>query len=137
MVELSLKTELFYMAHELINTRNKNATSWYAVGCYYWVCKKLEYAQKYLQKTVKIDPRLTVAWVVLGHALAAQEESEHSISAFRAAARLQPGASRPVVFMARELMRTNYNSWLCTCCPGLRSCLHATPRFSTKSALFI
>ena len=98
------------MAHELINSRNKKATSWYAVGCYYWVCKKLEHAQKYLQKTVKIDPRLTVAWVVLGHVLAAQEESEHAISAFRAAARLQPGVSRPIVFMAKELMRTNYNS---------------------------
>ncbi len=110
MAELSLKTELFYMAHELIHSSNRKASSWYAVGCYYWVCRKLEHAQKYLQKAVKIDSRLTVAWVVLGHVLAAQEESEHAISAFRAAARLQPGASRPIIFMAKELMRTNYNS---------------------------
>ena len=50
MVELSLSTELFYLGHELSNSYPKQASSWYCVGCYYWSCRKLELAQKYLQK---------------------------------------------------------------------------------------
>jgi anaphase-promoting complex subunit 6 len=59
---------------------------------------------------VKIDKRFAKAWAVLGHVLAAQEESEHAISAYRAAARLLPGDPRPVIYMGKELMRTNYLS---------------------------
>lgn len=110
MVELSLKTELFYLSHELVNSSPKRATSWYSVGCYYWLCRKLEHAQKYLQKTVKVDKRFSQAWVVLGHVLAAQEESENAISAFRVAARLLPSDPRPIVYMAKEHLRTNYLS---------------------------
>ncbi len=110
MVELGLSTELFYLGHELSNAYPKLASSWYCVGCYYWTCKKLEHAQKYLQKAVKIDKRFARAWVALGHVLAAQEESEHAISAYRSASRLLPGDHRPLVYMAKELLRTNYLS---------------------------
>lgn len=110
MVELGLKTELFYLSHELINTYPKNPTSWYSVGCYYWACRKLEHAQKYIQKVIKLDKRASRAWIILGHILAAQEESEHAISAFRSASRLLPGDHRPIVFMAKELVRTNHLS---------------------------
>ncbi len=108
MVDLKLKTELFYLGHELSNTYPKNAISWYAVGCYYYCCNKLEMAQKYLIKATKIDKRFSKAWIILGHVLALQEESEHAISAFRTASRLLPGDHRPLVFMAKELVRTNY-----------------------------
>lgn len=107
MVSLSLKTELFYLGHELAHTHPKVAITWYAVGCYYWSCRKLELAQRYLMKATKIDKRFAKAWVLLGHTLAAQEESEHAISAFRTASRLLPGDHRPLVFMAKELVRTN------------------------------
>ena len=40
--------------------------------------------------------------------LLSQEESEHAIAAFRAACRLLPGDPRPLVLMAKELVRTNY-----------------------------
>ena len=108
MVELGLKTELFYLGHELANNYPKLAVSWYAVGCYYFICKKLELAQKYLQKATKINKRFAKAWIALGHVLAAQEESEHAISAFRSASRLLPGDHRPLIYMAKELVRTNY-----------------------------
>jgi len=108
MVELSLKAELFYLGHELANNYPKLAISWYAVGCYYYICKKLEMAQKYLQKATKLNKRFARAWIALGHVLAAQEESEHAISAFRTASRLLPGDHRPLIFLAKELVRTNY-----------------------------
>lgn len=110
MVDLNLKTELFYLAHELANTYPRMAISWYAVGCYYWACKKLEMGQRFLVKATKIDKTFAKAWVILGHVLSAQEESEHAISAFRTASRLLPGDHRPLVFMAKELVRTNYLS---------------------------
>ena len=110
MVELGLKTELFYLGHELANNYPKMAISWYAVGCYYFICKKLELARKYLQKSTKLNKRFAKAWIALGHVLAAQEESEHAISAFRSASRLLPGDHRPLILMAKELVRTNYLS---------------------------
>lgn len=54
-----------------------------------------------------MDKRFAKALVALGHVLSAQDESEHAISAFRAAGRLMPGDHRPAVLMAKELHRTN------------------------------
>jgi len=107
MVELRLKSELFYLGHELVNSLPKMAMSWYCVGCYYWCCSKRDLAQKHLLKATKLDKRFFRAWVLLGHVLSAQEESEQAISAYRTAARLLPGDHRPMVFMAQELQRTN------------------------------
>ena len=107
MVDLGLKTELFYLGHELVHAYPKQAISWYTVGCYYWVCKKFEISQKYLQRATKIDRRSHYAWIALGHVLAAQEESEHAISAYRSAYRLAPGDHRPLCYMAKEMIRTS------------------------------
>eukprot|EP01037_Dinobryon_pediforme_P019856 gene19856-20354_t len=110
MVELKLKTELFYLGHELVNSYPKLALSWYCVGCYYWCCLKHEFAQKYILKTTKMDKKFAKAWVMLGHVLAAQEESEQAISSYRTAIRLLPGDHRPMVYMAKEMLRTNFLS---------------------------
>jgi len=47
--------------------------------------------------------------------LAAQEEGEHAISAFRSASQLLPGNHFPLVHMAKELVRTNYLSLVRVC----------------------
>ena len=107
LLELKMKTELFYLGHELSSTYPKMAVSWYAVGCYYLCCSKPESAQKHLQRATKIDKRFAKAWVALGQSLSAQEESEHAIAAYRAACRLLPGDHRPMVLMAKELVRIN------------------------------
>ena len=104
LLELKMKTELFYLAHELSSMYPKMAISWYAVGCYYLCCSKPEAAQKHLQRATKIDKRFAKAWVALGQSLSAQEESEHAIAAFRAACRLLPRDHRPMVLMAKELV---------------------------------
>ncbi|CAM9179956.1 unnamed protein product, partial [Ectocarpus fasciculatus] len=107
MVELGLKTELFYLGHELAQSHPGQAVTWYCIGCYYWCCKKLAMAQAFLQKTTKLDKRFARGWVALGHVLVAAEESEHAISAYRTACRLLPGDHRAPTFMAKELIRTN------------------------------
>lgn len=107
MVELKLKTELFYLGHELVQSYPKLALSWYCVGCYYWTCLKYDSAQKYLVKATKLDKRCFKAWILLGHVLSSQEESEQAISAYRTVARLLPGDHRPMVYMAKELIVIN------------------------------
>ena len=49
--------------------------------------------------------RFSHAWVLLGHVLATQEESEHAISAYRTACRVSPGDLHPQIAMAKELVR--------------------------------
>lgn len=110
MVALRYKTELFYLAHELVNSYPKVALSWYSVGCYYWACMKYELAQKHLVKATKLDKRFAKAWTLLGHVMSSQEESEQAVSAYRTAARLLPGDHRPIMYMAKELARTNFLS---------------------------
>jgi anaphase-promoting complex subunit 6 len=110
MIELHLKTELFYLGHELVSSCPKSAVSWYTVGCYYWSCKKLELARKYLQKSTKMDRKFAKAWTALGHVLCSLEESEQAIASYRSASRLLPGDHRPLLYMAKELVRTNYVS---------------------------
>lgn len=108
MVELKLKTELFYLGHELVNSFPKRAMSWYTVGCYYWCCEKFDLAQKHLLKATKLDKRCAKAWVLLGHVMSALEESEQAIAAFRTASRLLPGEHMPLVCTAKELARSNH-----------------------------
>ena len=108
MVELELKTELFYLGHELVNSFPKKAMSWYAVGCYYWCCKKLDLAQKHLVKATKLDKRCSKAWILLGHVMSNLEESEQAMAAFRTASRLLQGDHLPLVCMAKELVRANH-----------------------------
>ena len=43
--------------------------------------------------------------MALGHVLAALEESEHAVAAYRTAAKLLPGDHRPLLFMGKELVR--------------------------------
>jgi tetratricopeptide (TPR) repeat protein len=107
MVELHLKTELFYLGHELVSSSPQLAVSWYAVGCYYWCCGKLDLAKKHLIKSTKVSKRFYRSWLLLGHVLSCQEESEQAIAAYRTASRLLPGDQRPMVCLAKELVRTH------------------------------
>ena len=48
LLELKMKTELFYLAHEISSMNPKMAVPWHAVGCDYLCCSKPEAAQKHL-----------------------------------------------------------------------------------------
>lgn len=107
LTDMEYKTELFYLGHELVESYPKLALTWYAVGCYYWCCRKLELAQKHFQRATKMDKKFALAWVALGVVLSAQEETEHALSAFRTSCRLLPGKHQPMLFLAKELARTS------------------------------
>ena len=57
MVDLKMKTEIFYLSHELVQSAPKACITWYSVACYYWVCMKYDISHKYLEKSVRIDKR--------------------------------------------------------------------------------
>lgn len=49
-VELKMKSQLFYTAHQLVEAGPKQAVSWFAVACYYHLLDKNELAQRYFLK---------------------------------------------------------------------------------------
>lgn len=51
LVELRLKTELFYCAHKLVEDNSAMVISWYAVACYYYACGGYEEAKKMFRYT--------------------------------------------------------------------------------------
>lgn len=107
MLDLNIKTELFYLAHELVHSTPKSAVTWYAIGCYYYLCNKCEVAQKYLQKSLRINKRFAKAYILLGHVLSLQQENEHALAAYRTVSRLLPSDHRPLIYMAKELVKTS------------------------------
>ncbi|KAH8065578.1 hypothetical protein JL721_8131 [Aureococcus anophagefferens] len=107
MVELGLKHELFYCAHELVRAYPKHAASWFAVGCYYLLVGKNDAAQRYFHKSAKLAPRFAPAWIGFGNAFAAQDESEQAMAAYRSASRLFQGSHVPLMFIGMEYLRTN------------------------------
>lgn len=49
MVELELKSDLYYRAHQLVEGYPDRAVSWFAVACYYYLLGKYETARSYFK----------------------------------------------------------------------------------------
>jgi len=108
MMRLDLHSELFYLAHQLVEEYPAAAVSWYAVGCYYHMIGDFENARRYFSKSTTIDHRFAPAWVGFGHAFAAQDESDQAMAAYRTASRLFPGSHIPWLGIGMEYLRTNH-----------------------------
>ncbi|CAM9689744.1 unnamed protein product, partial [Laminaria digitata] len=107
MVELKMKSQLFYTAHQLVEAGPKKAVSWFAVGCYYHLLSKNDLAQRYFLKSTKLDGRFAPAWIGFGNAFAAQEETDQAVSAYRTAARLFHGSHLALLYIGMEYVRTH------------------------------
>ena len=108
MMRLDYHSELFYLAHQLVEEYPASAVSWYAVGCYYHMVGDFENARRYFSKSTTIDHRFAPAWVGFGHAFAAQDESDQAMAAYRTASRLFPGSHIPWLGIGMEYLRTNH-----------------------------
>jgi anaphase-promoting complex subunit 6 len=108
MMRLDYHSELFYLAHQLVEEYPGAAVSWYAVGCYYHMIGDFENARRYFSKSTTIDHRFAPAWVGFGHAFAAQDESDQAMAAYRTASRLFPGSHIPWLGIGMEYLRTNH-----------------------------
>jgi len=106
LVELEMKSELFYCAHQLVEAYPSEAVAWFAVGCYYYLVGKYELARRFFSKSTTIQVHFAPGWIGFGNAFAAQEESDQAMAAYRTAARLFEGSHIPVLCIGMEYLRT-------------------------------
>ena len=107
LVGLARKSDLFLIAHNLVDTYPDKAVSWFAVGGYYFTVKKFDAARRYFNKATTIEPQFAPAWIGFGIAFTAQDESDQAMAAYRTAARLFPGSHVPLLCTGMEFIRTN------------------------------
>ncbi|GAX10285.1 anaphase-promoting complex subunit 6 [Fistulifera solaris] len=108
LVLMGHKRVLFRLAHEWVEFSPKSAQSWFAVGAYYYCCRRFHVAQRHFCRATRLDPQCTEAWVAFGCAFAACDESDQALASFRAAQRLSPGDHTSLLYMGMEYVRTNH-----------------------------
>ena len=107
MVHLKLVPDLHFCAHKLVADYPNNPVSWFAVGAYYLLTNNYPKARGYFNKAKSIDNNFIPAWIGIGNAFAAQDESDQAMATYRSASRLLVGCHTPLVSMGMEYMRTN------------------------------
>ncbi|XP_045767268.1 cell division cycle protein 16 homolog isoform X2 [Maniola jurtina] len=82
LVELRKSAELFAFAHALVDAYPQSWTAWYAVGCYYYLIGKSEFARRYLSKACGLEPGAGCVWLAYGHSFAADNEHDQAMAAY-------------------------------------------------------
>jgi anaphase-promoting complex subunit 6 len=108
LLALNYKRLLFALAHEWVQAAPQSAKSWFAVGCYYYACRRYHVAQQHFCRATRLDPLCTEAWIAFGCAFAACDESDQALASFRAAQRLAPYEASALLYMGMEYVRTNH-----------------------------
>jgi anaphase-promoting complex subunit 6 len=107
MVQLKLVPDLHFCAHKLVSDYPSSPVSWFAVGCYYMLTNHYSKARRYFNKAKSMDNSFIPAWIGIGNAFAAQDESDQAMATYRSASRLLVGCHIPFLSMGMEYMRTN------------------------------
>jgi anaphase-promoting complex subunit 6 len=107
LVALQNKSELFYLAHKIVEENPKLPIGWYTVGCYYFTIKNYPQARRYIHKATVLDKDFGAAWLAFGHVFAAEAEPDQALAAYRTAARLLVGSHIPPLCIGMELIRSN------------------------------
>lgn len=107
LMEIDRPTQLFDIAHQLVDLYPENAISWFAVGCYYLVINKVEPARRYLSKATSLDSVFGPAWLVYGHSFAVEREHDQAMAAYFRAYHLMRGCHLPLLFIGVEYGRAN------------------------------
>ncbi|ORX38717.1 hypothetical protein BD324DRAFT_622052 [Kockovaella imperatae] len=97
-----LRSSLFMLAHDLVEQDPQAATTWYAVGLWYFSGKRWTDARRYFSKANLIDSRFAPAWIAFAHSFAWEGEHDHAITAYSTSARLFPGTHLPLLFIGME-----------------------------------
>ncbi|CAG7721653.1 unnamed protein product [Allacma fusca] len=107
LVELNKATELFRVAHKLIEVMSDSALAWYAVGSYYFLIGKHESARRNLNKSLSIDPVFGPAWLLFGHSFATESEHDQAMAAYFKATQLMKGCHLPMLHVGLECGLSN------------------------------
>ncbi|GAA6027906.1 hypothetical protein JCM8097_001775 [Rhodosporidiobolus ruineniae] len=98
----NLRSKLFLLAHEMVDTEPDDAISWYAVGLWYFAGKRWEEARRFFGKSVLIDPRFGPSWLAYAHSFAYEGEHDQAITAYSTAQRHLPGSHLPLLFIGMQ-----------------------------------
>ncbi|XP_037296987.1 cell division cycle protein 16 homolog [Manduca sexta] len=107
LVELRRASDLFAFAHDLVDAYPNNWTSWFAVGCYYYLIGKSELARRYLNKAKSLEPGAGCVWVAYGHSFAADNEHDQAMAAYFKASQLMSGCHLPPLYVGVECSLLN------------------------------
>ncbi|XP_067949328.1 cell division cycle protein 16 homolog [Watersipora subatra] len=102
LVELHKPNELFYLAHQLVDTYPMNVVSWFGVACYYHLINNNDMARQYFSKATTIDPLFGPAWLAFGHSFAAESEHDQAMAAYFRASHLMKGCHLPFLYIGLE-----------------------------------
>ncbi|CAK1579084.1 unnamed protein product [Parnassius mnemosyne] len=107
LVELKKSAELFAFAHALVDSYPQSWTSWFAVGCYYYLIGKSEFARRYLSKAKSLEPGAGCIWLAYGHSFAADNEHDQAMAAYFKASQLMAGCHLPPLYVGVECSLLN------------------------------
>ncbi|KAL9190673.1 hypothetical protein ACHAXT_000379 [Thalassiosira profunda] len=110
LVGLNLRRRLFQLAHRLVDDDPKDALSWFAVGSYYYACRRYDLAQRHFSRSTRLDPGCAEGWIGFGCSFAVCDESDQALASFRAAQAQHAGGHVPLLYMGMEYLRTNHLS---------------------------
>jgi len=108
LVELRMKAELFYCAHQLVEAYPDKAIAWFAVACYYFLLGKLDVARRFFHKSTRLDSLFPGGWIGFGHTFSLSDESDQALVAYRTASRLFAGSHVPLLCIGMEYLKTNH-----------------------------
>ena len=86
--------------------------AWFAVGSYYYLIGKQEFARRYLCKATQLDRVFGPAWLTYGHSFAIENEHDQAMAAYFKACQLMKGCVLPInfnIYFHKEKML--FRSW--------------------------
>lgn len=86
-----LHSAIYALAHSLVRTEPHEATTWWAVGLWYYSGQRWADARRYFSKANLIDQRFGPAWITFAHSYRQEGEHDQAITAYSTAARNFPG----------------------------------------------
>ena len=99
--------DLFHLAHKLVENYPEWVISWFAVGCYYYMVSRHEFARRYLNKATMLDRVFGPAWLAYGHSFALENEHDQAMAAYFKAFQLMKGCHLPLLYIGVEYGLTN------------------------------
>lgn len=100
--ELSEKSALFLIAHDLADNQPDEVVTWFTVGTYYLSIGKVAEARRFFSKASMMDPHFGPAWLGFAHTFAAEGEHDQAISSYATAARLFQGTHLSQLFLGMQ-----------------------------------
>ncbi|KAM3966973.1 LOW QUALITY PROTEIN: cell division cycle protein 16 [Aphomia sociella] len=132
LVELRRSAELFAFAHSLVDAYPQEWTSWFAVGCYYYLIGKSEFARRYLSKAKTLEPGAGCVWLAYGHSFAADNEHDQAMAAYFKASQLMSGCHLPPLYVGVECSLLN-NPPMCAKFLARAAALHTGTEVSEQA----